>query len=296
MKRRSILFHCHVAPKGVYQKAYLAGRSKGQFLGYKGGTVETLEKDLEALGMDMAVAVAPFEIPDGVPTERWLRSRVDPGVDANEWLYNELEKHEKILGFVTISRNLRNVEGAIKTVKEYVDKDKFVGVKIASYNEYNYGIRYNDPSLSSLYDYIEHLRVPILFHTGTGPYCAPSFVGEVASNHPELPVIMAHAGGGAYRQAARIAKEHPNCYLDLTFVFRENEGKPIPIGELILMIDLLGSERFIYGSDWPWAYEYPYSPVESIRNDLKVIGNLPISEEDRINILGKSLERLFQLK
>jgi len=82
----------------------------------------------------------------------------------------------------------------------------------------------------------------------------------------------------------------------VTFVFRESGGKPITLGDLVLLIDLLGSDRFIYGADWPWAYEYPYSTVDSIRNDLKTIGDLPISEEEKNNILGGTLERLIRLE
>lgn len=294
-KRRSILFHCHVAPKGIYQKAYLAGRTGGQQLDFDDGSVDALAKDLETIGMDLAVALAPFEVLEDVPPERWLRSRVDPGVDANKWLHEELEKHKNILGFATISAKLHRIEEAIKTVEEYVAKGRLVGVKIASYDRYNYGITYNDPSLDSLYEYIEGLRVPILFHTGSSPWHAPALVDEVTKRHREIPLIMAHAGGSLYRQAARIVKQNPNCYLDLTSVFRESLRKIIPPSELVPMIDLLGSERFTYGCDWPWAHEHPYSPVESIREDLRALESLPISEEEKRNILGGTLERLIRL-
>jgi len=294
MKHKSILFHCHVAPEGIYQKAYISGRTGYQFFDYESGTVNALAKDLESLGMDIAVALAPFEVLETVPSERWLRSRVDPGVDANKWLYNELKKQENILGFATISSKLRDVEAAIRTIEKYVGRDKIVGIKIASYDEYNYGIKYDDSSLHSLYERVQELEVPILFHTSSSPYNTPMLVEKVAENFPGIPLIMAHAGGSLYRQAARIVKNHANCYLDLTAVFRKDLGKLIPMEDLVRIIELLGSERFIYGADWPWAHEYPYSPVESIRKDLKIIANLPISEEAKSNIAGGTLEKLIQ--
>lgn len=183
-----------------------------------------------------------------------------------EGVYEELKKHNNILGFATV--NPRDI-WATQVVEEYISKG-FVGVKV---HPPIHRFRINDPLLDDFYGAIERLGVPLVIHTGVSgrlapfPYHSmPILVDEVAKNHPELRIIIAHAGGAAFcRQALAVAQSNRNCYLDLSATIQEDSGWYIPREDIMLLIKLCGSEKIIYGSDWPWG------ATDRIKKDIQEI-------------------------
>jgi len=285
-----LLFHCHPCPEGVYEGRRTGGENPKVF-GYEDGTVDALAKDLASLGIEKAVAFAPWEVPEGWAISRmpFEYSQARHGRGANEWLYQELKKHRDILGFVTV--NPRDI-WATQVVEEYINRG-FVGVKV---HPPIHRFRINDPLLDNFYSAIDGLGVPLVIHTGVSgrlapfPYHSmPILVDEVAKNHPRLQIVIAHAGGAAFcRQALAVAQSNRNCYLDLSATIQEDSGWYIPREEIMLLIKLCGSGKIIYGSDWPWGV------TDRIRKDIQEIRSWDISEVDKENILGGTFERLME--
>ena len=91
------------------------------------------------------------------------------------------------------------------------------------------------------------------------------------------PCILGHAGMNYYRQAIRIAEKHPHVYLEVS-------GQPP--AHLREMIARLGSERLLFGSDWPI---YPQAlPL------AKVLMATEGQPRARINILRDNARRLLK--
>lgn len=55
----------------------------------------------------------------------------------------------------------------------------------------------------------------------------------------------------------------------------------------LLALELMGSRHILWGSDWP--------AKKDISGSIKAVGDLDISQEDKQNILGGNLTRMFAL-
>ena len=111
-----------------------------------------------------------------------------------------------------------------------------------------------------LYEAIEELRVPALFHTGqTGigagvpggggirlRYSHPMLVDEVAATFPDLPIILAHPSFPWQDEALAVATHKPSVHIDLSGW----SPKYFP-PQLIRYANTLLSDKVLFGSDYP---------------------------------------------
>ncbi|MGH9100976.1 MAG: amidohydrolase family protein, partial [Acidimicrobiales bacterium] len=88
----------------------------------------------------------------------------------------------------------------------------------------------NERAFYPLYEALEELQVPALFHTGhTGvgagvpgggtvrlKYSNPMFVDDVAVDFPELPIILAHPSFPWQDEALSVCLHKPTDYIDLS--------------------------------------------------------------------------------
>ena len=89
---------------------------------------------------------------------------------------------------------------------------------------------------------IAEMGLPAMVHTGTGtPWSAPALLETIAMAHPQLRIVLAHAGGMVYAgEAGQVATRHANVYLE-----------PSWCGGFIIKpwVAELGAERIMLGSD-----------------------------------------------
>jgi len=117
----------------------------------------------------------------------------------------------------------------------------------------------------------------VLSHTWEGDLCGPAQVRRVAERYPNVRWLLGHSIHGAAEDAAAIAREFPNVYLDLCAV--PDERGPL---EVFLAAGLAG--RMLFGTDLPWFDPHYY------------IGGLlsaDMSDADRHAILHGNAERLL---
>ena len=97
---------------------------------------------------------------------------------------------------------------------------------------------YNDP----VYEVCAELGMSITFHDGTPPYSSTLQCADVARRHPQVKVVLGHAGlNDQWRQARDIACEWPNVYVTMC-------GPSMLAMQSI--VDLVPPERIMYGSDF----------------------------------------------
>jgi predicted TIM-barrel fold metal-dependent hydrolase len=118
----------------------------------------------------------------------------------------------------------------------------------------------NDPKVYPLYEVIEELGVPALFHTGqTGigagaragggirlRYSNPLDVDDVAADFPDLPIILAHPSFPWQDEALAVATHKPNVYIDLSGW----SPKYFP-PQLVRYANTLLRHKVLFGSDYP---------------------------------------------
>jgi predicted TIM-barrel fold metal-dependent hydrolase len=118
----------------------------------------------------------------------------------------------------------------------------------------------NDRLAYPLYEAIEELEVPVLFHTGqTGlgaglpggagirlKYSNPMDVDDVAADFPDLSIVLAHPSFPWQDEALAVATHKPNVYIDLSGW----SPKYFP-PQLVRYANTLLRHKVLFGSDYP---------------------------------------------
>jgi predicted TIM-barrel fold metal-dependent hydrolase len=170
-----------------------------------------------------------------------------------------------------------------------------------------------------------------LFHTGIAPYLHrsprkrsngtdgwsaqralwfsnPAFIDDIATEYPEVPIIIAHIGVqgffyfGAYADMALlVAARHENVYL-------ETSSAPLEVVEKAVCEPAIGPEKILFGTDTPAPfghYRYkekvypsygkhpPDTYPDHYKYDMEVIEQLPLHDREKDMILGGNIARLF---
>lgn len=96
----------------------------------------------------------------------------------------------------------------------------------------------------AVYDFAREHGAPILTHTwARDPHCSPEIAAEVARGYPEVTFLWGHSGGSDVRDAARLAAELDNVYLDLA-------SSMVFAGQIEFMLRVAGPEKVTFGSDF----------------------------------------------
>ncbi len=118
----------------------------------------------------------------------------------------------------------------------------------------------NDPMVYPLYEAIQELGVPALFHSGqTGigagmpggggirlKYSNPLALDDVAADFPDLTIIIAHPSFPWQDEALAVATHKPNVYIDLSGW----SPKYFP-PQLVRYANTLLKHKVLFGSDFP---------------------------------------------
>ena len=117
-------------------------------------------------------------------------------------------------------------------------------------------------------------KLPVLVHTwGHEPA-----VLKAVQKYPDAKFFIAHCCYGAWDYAIQCVKEsNNNVWLELTAI-------PGDRGIIEYLVDGVGSERILYGTDMPWFDEY---------QGVGGVLSAKITDEDKLNILSRNPERIL---
>jgi len=146
----------------------------------------------------------------------------------------------------------------------------------------------NDPRFNPLYDVAEEAGVPVMVHTGTSAFPAaksrygdPITVDDVAVDHPDLTIILAHGGRPLWCDTAFfLARRHRNVYIDLSSIPPRRLLSYFPRIEGI-------QDKVLFGSDWPGP------GVPGIQEELDGIRELLLTKDLREKILVSNARKIW---
>lgn len=236
-------------------------------------TLEDFIKELDRAGVDRVVLL----------TVCW---KGQPMRVRNEATAEIIKRYpERFIGFASFDPN--DPKQAVEEVEYAVHKLGFRGVKTIAQNV---EIFYNDRRYYPIYDKVQELGVPILFHTGPSflhtrtLFGDPMTLEDVAVDFPKMNIILAHMGMQRYMDVHSLLVRHPNVYADLSFWPLHPAYAPlIPWG----LLERTVSQKILLGSDFPVGQ----SPSEAI----DAVKRLLISERFKSQILGENAARLLSL-
>jgi hypothetical protein len=260
--------HVHAFPDDISKKVTEALRARYRVDGFYPCTLGSL---LEVM-KDTNVSVSIIQIYANSPDK--VRLLNDWGAEVS------IRERPRIYCFGTVHPDMEN---SIEEL-ERIAKMGLKGVKFQSTAQ---RFHPDEPRLFRIYEKMAELKLPALFHAGDerkhiDPIYAPprSFV-DVLSSFPELDVILAHLGGYRMWDQLGAILDFKNVYFDTSATNNELSGSALK-----RIIELLGFDRVMYGSDFPWF---------DCRKELNGIKNLHISEEEKRKILWKNASRILKI-
>ncbi|RSM70159.1 hydrolase [Amycolatopsis sp. WAC 01375] len=117
-----------------------------------------------------------------------------------------------------------------------------------------------DELLDGVWGALADAGVPVVVHCGHGPlkgaYTGLRLFEEILVRHPELTLVLAHAGMPEIDFAFELARKYPRVYLDTTMVGVDftSRGNPLPPDWTDLLAEF--PDRVVLGTDFP---NIPYS-------------------------------------
>ena len=154
-------------------------------------------------------------------------------------------------------------------------RDIYVGLKL---HATMHDVSYLDDRYKAAFAFADDLGLPVLLHTWDDPRCNADVVRNLARRYRHATLIMGHSCFPLWESAAEVASEYDQVYLELCAVLQEQNGA------LDWFVNKAGSEKILYGTDFPWFNHHYY------------IGGVlaaDISDDDRRNIFYRNAIRIL---
>ncbi len=257
--------HAHIYPEKIAEKATLA---IGSFYDIKmempDGTAKRLIEDGKKAN------ISRYLVHSVATTAHQVRS-------INEFIKKEIDEHPEFIGFITLHQDLTEEEVNNEVI--WALDNGFKGVKLHPDFQKFY---IDDIDAEKFYRAVGD-KLPILFHTGDDryEYSKPERLVKMAKKYPKVNFIGAHFGGYRCWDNANLYKGLKNVYFDtsssLMFISTKKAKE---------IIDLLGVDRFFFGTDFP---------MWDAKKELERFYKIPLTEEEKKLILADNLKKLLNL-
>ena len=258
---------------------------------WREGDAEMLLKHLDFCGIDRAVVFPPFAC------------QMDNNMkQANLWAWDQVRQHsDRLIPAGTLFPLAPDAIEMLRLCNEQ-------GVKLVKIHPSIDLHDVADPAATAFYAEAQRLGMIMNYHTG--PHATrlslvrPEKFDDLAWNFPDLKLVFEHLGGRTWFEeflaiihshAARTGSEKPPCVFGgFTSIFAGTSDPTMTMWtiepeKLTMMVRLVGSDKLIFGLDFPW------NDKERNRKDIEIINSLDISQQDKANILGGNLAKLLEI-
>jgi hypothetical protein len=260
------------------------GEHGGVDFGTRSGTVEDLASSVGEPPVAHCVIVgmfAPGPGPSALPAAERLRA-------YNDWVLRTADTSPHLTALVAADPSaLGGAEGAA-----YLHECAAKGARGIKIHPIVQSFSPTDPRLDPIYETCVELGLTVLSHSGqaraTSPAADPFAFAAVMERFPDLHLLLAHLGGASWRQVSPFAAAYPAVSFDLCEIIAWTGAPDAPSAdELGRLIRSIGSERVLFGTDFPW-YE-----LDRTVDQLMALPHL--SDEERRGILGENAIRRMGL-
>lgn len=296
--------HSHWLPEEIISNAHFF---------HKGwADIEAQLKMMDAAGIDLAVLSYPT-------TDAHLKLG---SISQVARIYNDnvakiLKAYPKrFIGAAVLP--VDNSIDMLEELKRATDELGFKAVSLAS--SYN-GVYLDDKMFLPIYKEVEEKNIPIFVHPqivnpigferAKDPLLTPVveyvfdtticagklLMSDILRQYPKVKFIFAYFGGAICYLKQRFDATYqmlrsinfvkdlqglPSDYFKNIYVDTSGDSTK---ANFLLSLDLMGPKHILWGSDWP--------AKKDVALGIKAVRDLGISEEDKSNILGGNLARLF---
>jgi len=226
-------FHAHIYPDKIANKA---SRTISEFYGapmaFQGLVSELLESG-SRIGVERYVVHS-------------TATRAEQVVSINDYIIGEVKKEKSFIGFGTMHPGFEDAEGELSRIK----KAGIRGVKLhPDFQKFEA----DTDAMDGIYELIAAAGLPVLIHAGDRrfDFSGPRRIAKVLEKHPTLKLVAAHFGGYTEWDEAFELLAGKDLWFDTSSSFWK-----LPKADALNMIAKHGTERFLFGSDFPmWDHE-----------------------------------------
>lgn len=256
-------FHTHMFPKVIAERtiATLASRCKKQ--PDTDGTYEGLLKRSEEAGIDLSVV-----LPIATKTSQFRT--------IND--YAQQHQEGRVLSFGSVHPASDNYKEELRQIKDMGMK----GIKL--HPDYQ-DIYFNDIRCKRVVAYASELDLIVSVHAGVDPlcpddvHCTPQMSAELIRDVQPTKLVLAHLGGNLQWDEVEQLLVGKQVYLDTAVIFDHIDSE-----QFIRIMRNHGSDRILFATDSPWASQEKF---------VEIVRNLPITEEEKEQILWKNGAKLL---
>jgi predicted TIM-barrel fold metal-dependent hydrolase len=146
-----------------------------------------------------------------------------------------------------------------------------------------------------IFDTLAQYKAPILIQTAWTQfkhnliYGDPIWVDEIAGEYPQVPIVLTKMGRGfesLFDSAVLVAMRNKNVYFDIVDTRADHIRRAI---------DIIGSDRIIYGSDWCCMTRWVREPAGCHQHHLDLLTQAGATPEERENIEWRTANSVFRL-
>ncbi|MCL4691035.1 MAG: amidohydrolase family protein [Candidatus Hydrogenedentes bacterium] len=191
--------------------------------------------------------------------------------EASEWV---AEYPDRLYAYVVVNPN--DPEGSLADLTRYLRPgSNFVGLKLHCYL---HGAQLHDHGYAKCLSFANENDLPILVHGG-----GQDDWDGMCLQYPNANFIMAHAclWNGVDREGPALyerVRSTPNLYVDIC-------GSAAYRGSLRKLIDLVGADKVLYGSDFP-MFDFAW--------ELGRVTLAEVSDEEKRLICGDNARRIYK--
>ncbi|TSC82320.1 MAG: amidohydrolase 2 [Parcubacteria group bacterium Gr01-1014_19] len=200
-----------------------------------------------------------------------------------------------IIGSFDLAQNSKK---ELRELENLLKEKKIVGIKIYTGYQHFYP---TDKRCAPIYKLCEKYNVPVIFHSGDTlmgyikdpklKYSHPLHIDDLATDRPNLKIVIAHMGNPWLLDCAEVLYKNPNVYADISgLVIGTDLNTPygrLMKKRLLELIDYSEGNKLMYGTDWPLC------PMKTY---LKFVKSLGLSKTQLEGLMHKNAEKIFGLK
>ena len=262
-------FHTHAFPDKIADRAIASLSEKGGISPYADGKVNKLLQIMDEDGVDISVVLN-------------IATKPEQETNVNNFAISLLE-NPRLVPF-------GSVYPASETSLSEVERLYKAGIKgIKFHPEYQW-FDVMDERVFPTYEKCGELGMIVTFHAGVdvgfkAPFHSdPERLNRLCELFPKTTFVFAHMGGyDMWDEGADIYKHHENMYLDTSII---NTVSIINNDSAKRLIDNVGIDHILFGSDMPWA-----RAVHSAAK-LEMLG---LDDEDLEKIYSGNAKRLLNI-
>ena len=149
--------------------------------------------------------------------------------------------------------------------------------------------------LAPIMEALADLRIPLMIPTGWSQFpghlyfADPTYVDEIASRYPTVPIILNKMGRGIdhyFDAALMVAMRNANVYFDTLTTTTPH---------LRRAVENIGAARIMFGTDWSPTWRCVREPSDLYTLRLKPIREANLTERDAEQILWRTAADLFKI-